>query len=65
MEYWVDRDAITLKWGLTRQIVPLPLIQRVQINTTAAAQLAAAHLALAVPGTPTGISVPGVGVVNA
>jgi hypothetical protein len=35
MEYWVDRDAVTLKWGPTRQLVPLPRIQRVQINTAA------------------------------
>jgi hypothetical protein len=35
MEYWVDRDAVTLKWGLTRQIVPLPLIRRIQIKTVA------------------------------
>jgi len=34
LEYWVDRDAVTLKWGLTRQVVPLPRIQRIQINTT-------------------------------
>ena len=64
MEYWIDRDAITLKWGPTRQLVPLPLIQRVQINTTAQ------------PSSPPRIwhwpcperrrySVPGVGVVNA
>jgi hypothetical protein len=64
LEYWIDRDAITLKWGPTRQIVPLPLIQRVQINT------------IAPPSSPPRIwhwpcperrrySVPGVGVVNA
>jgi hypothetical protein len=64
LEYWVDRDAITLKWGPTRQIVPLPLIQRVQINT------------MAPPSSPPRIwhwpcperrrySVSGVGVVNA
>ena len=64
MEYWVDRDAITLKWGPTRQIVPLPSIQRVQINTTA------------LPSSPPRLwhwpyperrryVVPGVGVVNA
>lgn len=35
LEYWVDRDAVTLKWGATRQLVPLPRIQRVQINTAA------------------------------
>lgn len=29
LEYWVDRDAITLVWGPTRQIVPLGQIQRV------------------------------------
>ena len=63
LEYWIDRDAITLKWGPTRQIVPLPLIQRVQINTTVQ------------PSSPPRIwhwpcperrryNVPGVGVVN-
>ena len=52
LEYWVDRDAVTLKWGLTRQIVPLPLIQRVQIHTTAPPNSPPRILALAVPGTP-------------
>ncbi len=29
LEYWVDRDAVTLVWGTTRQIVPLAQIRRV------------------------------------
>lgn len=29
LEYWVDRDAVTLVWGSTRQIVPITRIQRV------------------------------------
>ena len=64
LEYWIDRDAITLRWGPTRQLVPLPKIQRVQVNTTAQ------------PSSPPGpwhwpcperrrYIVPGVGVVNA
>jgi len=64
LEYWIDRDAITLKWGPTRQLVPLPRIQRVQINTAEQ------------PGSAPGLwhwpcperrrhTVPGVGVVNA
>lgn len=29
LEYWVDRDAVTLVWGGTRQIVPLAQIKRI------------------------------------
>ena len=29
LEYWVDRNGITLVWGPTRQIVPMGQIQRV------------------------------------
>ncbi len=29
LEYWVDRDAVTLVWGPTRQIVPLCQIERI------------------------------------
>lgn len=29
LEYWVDRDAVTLVWGSTRQIVPLAQIERI------------------------------------
>lgn len=29
LEYWVDRDAVTLVWGSTRQIVPLTQIRRI------------------------------------
>jgi hypothetical protein len=32
LQYWVDRDAVTLVWGPTRQIVPLGEIQCVQRN---------------------------------
>ena len=35
MEYWVDRNAVTLVWGPTRQVVPLPRIQRVQVGSSA------------------------------
>ena len=35
LEYWVDRDAVTLVWGPTRQIVPIGQIERVLIGTTA------------------------------
>lgn len=30
LEYWVDRDAVTVVWGSTRQIVPLGQIRRIQ-----------------------------------
>lgn len=29
LEYWVDRNAVTLVWGLTRQIVPMGQIERI------------------------------------
>ncbi len=29
LEYWVDRNAVTVRWGLIRQIVPLHRIRRV------------------------------------
>jgi hypothetical protein len=32
LEYWVDRDAVTLVWGLTRQIVPITQIERVLVH---------------------------------
>jgi hypothetical protein len=32
MQYWVDRDAVTLVWGATRQIVPIGQIERVQVD---------------------------------
>jgi hypothetical protein len=32
MEYWVDRDAVTMVWGPTRQIVPVAQIQRVLVS---------------------------------
>lgn len=28
LEYWVDRDAVTIVWGVTRQVVPVASIQR-------------------------------------
>lgn len=37
LEYWVDRDAVTLVWGLTRQIVPVGSIERIMIGTQAQA----------------------------
>jgi hypothetical protein len=30
LEYWVDRDGITLVWGVTRQIIPMAAIRRIQ-----------------------------------
>jgi hypothetical protein len=30
LEYWVDRDGVTLVWGVTRQIIPMTAIRRVQ-----------------------------------
>jgi hypothetical protein len=32
LEYWVDRNAVTVVWGLTRQIVPMGQIERVAVN---------------------------------
>lgn len=29
LEYWVDRNAVTIVWGLTRQIVPMGQIERI------------------------------------
>ncbi len=30
MEYWVDRDGVTLRWGATQQVVPMGIIRRIQ-----------------------------------
>ena len=30
LQYWVDRDAVTLVWGPTRQVVPIGQIERIQ-----------------------------------
>ncbi len=38
LEYWVDRDRVTVVWGPTRQIVPMGQIQRVQRGATPAAE---------------------------
>jgi Domain of unknown function (DUF1648)/Bacterial PH domain len=32
LEYWLDRDAVTLVWGSSRQIVPVGQIQRVLLG---------------------------------
>jgi hypothetical protein len=32
MQYWVDRNAITLVWGPTRQVIPITEIERVRYN---------------------------------
>jgi hypothetical protein len=34
LEYWVDRDAVTVVWGPSRQVVPMAEIQRVQRGAT-------------------------------
>jgi hypothetical protein len=31
LEYWVSRDAVTLVWGATRQVVPITTIERILI----------------------------------
>jgi hypothetical protein len=36
LEYWVDRNAVTLSFGSTRQVIPLPSIQRVWTGGTEA-----------------------------
>jgi hypothetical protein len=41
LEYWVERDAVTLVWGLTRQVVPVGSIQQVLMGSEAAALSAA------------------------
>ncbi len=38
LEYWVDRDGVTLVWGATRQVVPMGRIRRIQMGTAAQAQ---------------------------
>ena len=35
LEYWVDRDAVTIIWGWTRQIVPLTGIERIVLGVDA------------------------------
>ncbi len=32
LEYWIDRDAVTLVWGPTRQIVPIARIERILVG---------------------------------
>jgi hypothetical protein len=34
LEYWVDRDAVTLVWGPTRQIVPVGQIRNVLVGAS-------------------------------
>ncbi len=35
LEYWVDRNAVTIVWGLTRQIIPMGQIERIVVNPKA------------------------------
>lgn len=35
LRYWVDRNAVTLVWGSTRQIVPLGQIRRIVVGSPA------------------------------
>jgi hypothetical protein len=35
LEYWVDRDGVTLVWGVTRQIIPMAAIRRIRQGATA------------------------------
>lgn len=30
LEYWVDRDAVTIAWGPLREVIPLGAIQHMQ-----------------------------------
>lgn len=32
LQYWIDRDAVTLVWGPTRQIVPIGQVQRIVVG---------------------------------
>ena len=38
LEYWVDRNAVTLVWGPTRQVVPVGSIQRIIVGSNASVQ---------------------------
>lgn len=64
LEYWIDRDAVTLRWGPTRQLVPLPRIQRVQRHTAERPASAPGLWHWPCPERRR-YTVPGVGVVNA
>jgi hypothetical protein len=35
LEYWVDRNTVTITWGLTQQTVPMGQIERVVVNPSA------------------------------
>lgn len=35
LEYWVDRNAVTLVWGPTRQVIPIGSIQRLIVGSDA------------------------------
>lgn len=35
LEYWMDRDAVTMIWGPTRHVVPMGQIQRIVLNAKA------------------------------
>ncbi len=37
LEYWVDRDAVTMVWGPTRQVVPIGAIQEIIVGASAQA----------------------------
>jgi hypothetical protein len=32
LEYWVDRNAITVRWGYLRQIIPLPNVAQISLG---------------------------------
>lgn len=38
LEYWVDRDGVTLVWGPTRHLVPMGQIERIVVAPAAAPQ---------------------------
>ncbi|HEX9117029.1 MAG TPA: PH domain-containing protein [Anaerolineae bacterium] len=38
LEYWVDRDGVTVVWGTTRQILPMGDIERIQRGAVARAE---------------------------
>ena len=48
LEYWVDRDGVTLVWGPTRQVVPMGQIERIVAQPKVTAARAGA-VALALP----------------
>ena len=52
LEYWVDRDGVTVMWGATRQIVPMGQIERIVPGPQCRTADGHAPVALALPAPP-------------